>query len=439
MLDLKKTKICDPLYAYIYLDQGEKNLIDHPLFQRLRSIQQLGFSEQAFPSGTSNRFSHSLGVCHLAGEAFDSIFNKNKKIPISESKKQLLRRTLRAAALLHDIGHGPLSHSSESLMPPIKELGLEEFLNTDFKRSTRHEDYSVKMIMEKEGLYTNIKQIGLEPSAVAPLLHQEFSGNEGFFIEEGLNFLPLLRQIISSDFDVDRMDYLQRDSLHCGVKYGLIDFIWLISHFDSHIENNQVFLAIEKRALYTLESFILGRQHMRSIVYFHHKPAIYNTMLKKYAKDCQWKLPSDIPTYSHFTDSRLFDKLKSDNNVWAKRIIERKAYLRLYEYIFFDPASDKNKENEKKIESLKENLKLEGINFIEINSEKDSIKPHKQSLKKYKVYLKNEALNQVREIYEDPALLTFPVRKIKRIYVAPEAFTKAKSCLSHELSDLKSI
>lgn len=430
MPDLEKTKICDPLYAYIYLNQEEKSLIDHPLFQRLRFIQQLGFSEQAFPSGISNRFSHSLGVCHLAGEAFDSIFNKNKKLPLSESKKQKLRKTLKAAALLHDIGHGPLSHSSESLMPPVKNLGLEKFLNTNFKRQARHEDYSVKFIMEKEGLYTTIKQIGLEPSAVAQLLHQEFIESGDFFMEGGLDFLPLLRQIISSDFDVDRMDYLHRDSLHCGVKYGLIDFIWLISHFDCHIENKQVFLAIDRRGLYTLESFILGRQHMRSIVYFHHKPAIYNKMLKKYARDCQWRLPSDIQHYIQWTDSKLFDKLKSDDKIWAKRIVERKAYLRLYEYIFFDAFSGKNKEDKQIIETLKEKLDKEGIDFIETNSKKDSIKPHKQLLKKYKIYLKNEALNQVRELYEDPALLVFPSRKIQRIYVAPEHFSKAKSFLS---------
>ena len=73
----------------------------------------------------------------------------------------------------------------------------------------------------------------IDPATVAQLLHQDFFGARDFFIEKGVDFLPLLRQIISSDFDVDRIDYLQRDSLYCGVKYGLIDFIWLLSHFDA--------------------------------------------------------------------------------------------------------------------------------------------------------------------------------------------------------------
>ena len=427
MLDLKTIKICDPLYAYIYLDQGEKSLIDHCVFQRLRSIQQLGFAEQAFPSGTGNRFSHSLGVCHLSGMAFDSIFDKNKSLPISESKKQKLRKTLRISALLHDVGHGPLSHSSEALMPPVKALALKKLLNTNFERQARHEDYSIKFIMEEEGLYQTIRQANVEPEAVAQLLHKDFLGNEDFFIEGGLNFLPLLRQIISSDFDVDRIDYLQRDSLYCGVKYGLIDFIWLISHFDCHIENNQVFLAIGKEGLYTLESFTLGRQHMRLIVYFHHKAAIYNEMLKKYAKDCGWKLPVNIQDYIHWTDSKLFDSLKAESNKWAKRIVQHKPYLRLYECIAFESSS--HKEDRHFISSLKRNLEKEGIDFIDINSEKHSIKPYKNTLIKYNIYLKNQVLNQSKALYEDPSLLSLPPRKIQRIYVEPEHFSRAKSFL----------
>lgn len=424
---MKTSKICDPLYDYIYLDQEEKSLVDHPIFQRLRSIQQLGFSEQAFPSGTGNRFSHSLGVCHLAGVAFDSIFNKTKSLSLNESKKQDFKKALRISALLHDIGHGPLSHSSETLMPPLKTLGLKKFLNTNFERQARHEDYSVKFIMEDEGLYKTIKQTNTEPSVVAQLLHEEFSGNESFFIEGGLDFLPLLRQIINSDFDVDRMDYLQRDSLYCGVKYGLIDFAWLISHFDSYIKDNQVFLAIGKESLYTLESFILGRQHMRLIVYFHHKSAIYNEMLKKYAKDCNWKLPSVTQDYLEFTDSKLFDRLKSESNEWAERIIKKNPYLRLYEHISFESSAYQN--NKQFILSLQERLQKEEINFIDINSEKHSIKPSKNISEKYSLYLKNKVLNQTKPLYKDPALLSLPTRKIERIYVQPEQFSKAKSLL----------
>ena len=410
-------KICDPLYDYIYLSPEEKSLVNHFSFQRLRAIRQLGFSEQTFPSGTHNRFSHSLGVCHLAGKAFDSVFEKNKW-PLSEAKKQLFRRALKISALLHDIGHGPLSHSSESLMPPLKNLGLEKLLSANFKRSARHEDYSLKLIMKDPWLYKSIQNTGVEPEAIARILHPEFKLKSDFFKEEGLDFLPLLRQIINSDFDVDRMDYLCRDSLFCGVKYGLIDFIWLISHFDSHIEGGQVFLAIRKGALYTLESLSLGRQHMRLIIYFHHKSVVYNQMLKNYSRDCGWSLPADISSYIRWTDSKLFEKLKSDTNIWAKRITEQKPYLRFYESIFFESSKAKN------VDLLKQQLKKEGIDFISMDSEKHSIKPPKNILPKYSVYLKDTS-NKTLALDKSTMFLTLPTRKIQRLYVPPEQLSKA--------------
>ncbi len=425
MPDFRKFKICDPLYSYIHLSEGEKTLINHPAFQRLRSVRQLGFSEQAFPSGTHNRFSHSLGVCHLASEAFDSIFSKNKSL-LSESKKQSFKTTIRISALLHDIGHGPLSHSSEALLPPLKTMGLNSFLNSSSKRLARHEDYSLKIIMDKEeGLNKVLQMSGVDPLAVAQLLHPDFSLGKGIFVEKGLDFLPLLRQIISSDFDVDRMDYLYRDSLFCGVKYGWIDFMWLISHFDCHIEGERVFLSVGKEGLYTLESLLLGRQHMRLIVYFHHKPAIYNQMLKKYIEDCQWRLPVSLSDYLSWTDEKLFQKLKSDSsNIWARRIITQKAYLRLYEEV----RSKYSGEQVKNIEFLKERLKTMEIDFIDINSEEHSIKP-KKPVAGQDIFLKNKALRHAIPFREAPGLLTFPPRKIQRLYVDPEKFAKAQSLL----------
>lgn len=427
MPNLKLSQICDPLYDYIDLDPNEKSLVDQELFQRLRYIQQLGFSEKAFPSGTGNRFCHSLGAFHLAGLAFDSVFNK-ADFPLKESKKKQFRKTLTIAALLHDIGHGPLSHSSEVLMPPLKSLNLKQYFPTEQNRSARHEDYNVKLLMEEKELYKKVQNSGADPSSVAQILHEDFSGSEDLFIEGGIDFLPLLKQIISSDFDVDRMDYLKRDSLLCGVKYGLIDFPWLISHFDSHIVNNKVFLAVAREGLYTLESFILGRQHMRMVVYFHHKSVIYNEMLKKYAENCHWKLPPDIENYKKYTDSRLFDHLKADsNNVWARRILSNKPYLRLYEELFFEESD--TSEEDQKFAFLKSSLQKEGINFIDINSKKHSIKPSKNTLRKKPIYLKNKSLNQNQPLDQSSILLCFPSRKIQRIYVEPQHFSKAKTVL----------
>ena len=259
---------------------------------------------------------------------------------------------------------------------------------------------------------------GPYPKQWLKFLHPEFKERESCFKAGDIDFLPLFRQIISSDFDVDRMDYLQRDSLHCGVKYGLIDFIWLISHFDCHIQEDQAFLAINKGGLYTLESFILGRQHMRLIVYFHHKSVIYNKMLKKYAEESTWALPAHLPEYINWTDSQLKNYLRSQNAVWAKRIAHQKPYVRLAEYVFFT-SSPKELETQNKLKKLKQKLKREYIPFIEINSEEDSLTSYKKHFAKSVVYLKSPESGSASPLYEDPSFLPLPPRKIQRIYIPP--------------------
>ncbi len=420
---------CDLLYGYIYLDKLAQSIIDTSIFQRLRSIQQLGFSQYAFPSGIGNRFTHSLGCSYLAGKAFESIFNKDyaKSLPLKESKKREFKKVLQIAALLHDIGHGPLSHSSECLMPKLEDLKIHKYFNTQATRQiSRHEDYSVKMIMETE-IYDLLKKENIDPQAVVQLIHQESFGAEDFFKDQGICYLPLLQQIISSELDVDRMDYLYRDSIYCGVKYGLIDFKWLISHFDSHRENNDIFLSINSKALYTIESFILGRQHMRMIVYFHHKSVIYNEMLKKYAKTSHWKLPTCIKEYSYFTDSHLIDKLReeSERNDWAFRIVNQKPYIRLYEY---NRVNETKRENKESFNCLKESLEKENISYIEINSNKNAIKPSKK-ITPYPIFLKNDLLNTVVNPFKDSSLFNKVERQIDRIYVDSKEMERSKKFL----------
>src|ERR1700757_1609697 len=115
-------EVLDPVHGTIELNSAEVAVLDSAAYQRLRSIKQLGFSEFSFPGATHNRYLHSLGVCHLAGRAFDSIF---RRFEFSNDKvKNRLRQTTRLAALLHDIGHGPLSHTTEEVMPKLRDLNV---------------------------------------------------------------------------------------------------------------------------------------------------------------------------------------------------------------------------------------------------------------------------------------------------------------------------
>src|ERR1700722_4807407 len=118
-------EVLDPIHGTIELNPAEVAVLDSAAYQRLRSIKQLGFSEFSFPGATHNRYLHSLGVCHLAGRALDSVF-KNFKFSNAAARNRL-RQTLRVGALLHDIGHGRLSHTTEDGMPRLGELKLKAY------------------------------------------------------------------------------------------------------------------------------------------------------------------------------------------------------------------------------------------------------------------------------------------------------------------------
>ena len=117
-------EIRDPLHRAIQISASEREIVDSPFVQRLRDIRQLGFSHYPFPGATHTRFIHSLGVMHLAGRVFDAVFDD--KPFVSSLRRLSLRSCLRLAALLHDIGHGPFSHTAEFAMPNIHALGFTD-------------------------------------------------------------------------------------------------------------------------------------------------------------------------------------------------------------------------------------------------------------------------------------------------------------------------
>ena len=162
-------RILDPIHKYISFSEQEALLIDSIIFQRLRYIRQLGFAEFAFPGAIHNRFLHSLGVCHLAGRVFDSLLFLDDFL--SPQKKKDFRQVIRLAALLHDIGHGPLSHISETAMPPLLELSLPLLLKEkdENKKQATHEHYTIKFILESE-VKNIINAMDVDPKYVAHLI-----------------------------------------------------------------------------------------------------------------------------------------------------------------------------------------------------------------------------------------------------------------------------
>lgn len=226
-------EIKDPVHGYVYISEEEKSVIDSYPMQRLRRLRQLAGSEFVYPGANHTRFEHCVGVMYLAGKVLE---NPNVSRLLSEEEGDMCR----IAALLHDAGHGPFSHVFEQLL--IKDL------------EKTHEDIT-SWIIEKSEVGDKLSKMGYEPNEVAGLA-------VGKLHKPGKAFLD---QIISSAVDVDKQDFIVRDTYHTGAEYGFIDVYRLIHALDVLGEN----LAVELGALSALEAFMIARIESFKSIYFH--------------------------------------------------------------------------------------------------------------------------------------------------------------------------
>ena len=206
-------------------------LIDTAEFQRLRRIKQLGLAHFAYQAAEHSRFTHSLGALHLVSRILDKLC-ANYKIDDE------VRIAVRAAALLHDIGHGAFSHVIETIL--------------DF----HHEAFTIEAVLSDE------TEVGRELAAFSPDLPEMVAS-----IIRG-NFRPVaLAQLVSSQLDVDRMDYLLRDSLMTGAKYGVYDLEWIIKSLEIDEATDRLY--VSARGIYAVEDYLQARYYMFRQVYFH--------------------------------------------------------------------------------------------------------------------------------------------------------------------------
>lgn len=422
-------EIRDPIHGTLELSDAEVILLDSPAYQRLRAIKQLGFSEFSFPGATHNRFLHSIGVAHLAGLAFDNVFRSHE---FSRSVvKDRLRVAVRLAALLHDVGHGPLSHTTEEVMPAVSELQLGVYDSGEIlDRKANHEDYTIKFITDSHLtpiLLENFPE--LTPMHVACLVDKSLSAPDDFFVDAGLDYRTILSQIVSSELDVDRMDYLERDAYFCGTNYGKVELNWLLANLRFHEMDSKVHLALSRRALYTFDDFLLARHHMHLMVYFHHKSIIYEEMLMRYlaSKDCSFYLPAQIEDYVKCTDYSLYEHLSTVSNKWARRIAERRPYRMLFELHSSDETDRPDR--------MKESLEAEGIDVIHSSSQARLSKYHTASSEErsHTIFVVDEYDRQSEPFPLEEGTEIFAkyekIRRIDRLYVAPEQFSLAQALL----------
>ena len=329
------TRIRDPIHGAVEIDDRERMVLDAPFVQRLRGVRQLGFSEMAFPGATHTRYSHALGACHVLGRLFDSIFEELPQVPASERER--LRAAARIAVLLHDAGHAPFSHSSEAILPPRRELGLPEWaLSGPEDQQASHEDYTLKVLLDSSLTQVLREQLGpldVSPEAIASLVAGRRAPEGPSFEAAGIDFWPLLRSLLSSELDADRMDYLLRDSYYTGVSYGKYDLDWLASQLLARIEDGAAELALRHRGIFAFEDFLLSRYHMFISVYYHHTPVCFDRMLYLHFQERpdEFRVPASSEGFLRCDDLALLAALRESKGEWAERITWRRPFKVVFE------------------------------------------------------------------------------------------------------------
>ena len=428
--------IRDTVHGVIRIENHELPVIDSAVFQRLRQIKQTGFAEHSYPGATHNRYVHSLGAMQTITHTFESIFPKLKQKNKEAWKR--FRALARFSALLHDVGHGPLSHTTEFAMSEVSKLKIPGQKKTSNRKAT-HEDYTLKILLDSPLtpiLAKACKSFGFTPTHIAATIETHVEVNDDFFFEtldgEKINFRPILHQLISSELDADRMDYLQRDSFYCGVSYGVFDYSWIVSNLCAHLKDGAYYLGLNHRALYAFEDFLLSRYHMFLMVYLHHKTVVYDEMLAKYlrAPDCTYFLPSDIEAYIQCTDAELYANLSKSENPWAKRIIEKKPLRMVLETHSGIPSTENAREQQEKLfKKVSDELTSKKIEYISIKSTGELSKYFGKF--DYPIFVKYDNLYSKPSFIPlqkcTPLFTQYPtIRSISRLYVTPEESAKIR-------------
>lgn len=352
-------EIRDPVHGSIKIKPEEVDIIEHPFFQRLRNIKQLGFSEYIFPGATHTRYLHSIGVMEVSTRVLDQLF-KDK----IGSEYEKLKETLRMACLLHDVGHAPLSHTTEFVMPMVSKLNLPPAFAPAKDHKATHEDYTIKSIVDSSFTksFTKVtKSFGVIPEKVAELIIGE-SKDRRYFTVDGVDYFPMLHQLVSSEMDCDRMDYLLRDSYFCGVSYGKFDLDWIIDNLGIAITEGEAYLGINERAIATFDDFLLCRFHMFLMVYFHYKAVCLEKVLERYfnSEENEYTIPADIEAYLEHDDHFLMKVLRKSKNKWAQKVIRNSIPSKIFESFGPDQNSTLNQ--------LISYLESEGIDYIKCSS-----------------------------------------------------------------------
>ncbi|OGD45453.1 hypothetical protein A3K79_05965 [Candidatus Bathyarchaeota archaeon RBG_13_46_16b] len=299
-------EIKDPVHGYVYITEQEKEVIDSYPVQRLHRLRQLAGSEYVYPGANHTRFEHSIGVMYLASRVVE---NSGISQHINEDEARLVK----IAGLLHDVGHGPFSHVFEHLLD--KELGKT------------HEDLTT-WIIENSELKEILRRNGYHPEEVGKLAVGRLHKPQKAFLD----------QVISSAVDVDKQDFIVRDTHHTGAEYGFVDIFRLIHALDVLGGN----LAVDLGALSALESLIIARMESFRSIYFHRVGRAAQIMLAMAMERAngelgftRFKTPDEYMAMDDYTVWTALKNCKKSNAII--RDLERRRLLKCaYERTFYE-------------------------------------------------------------------------------------------------------
>ena len=333
-----KKRIADPVHDTIGLSELEARVIDTKVFQRLRNIKQLGLAYLVFPGADYSRFSHSVGVCHVTGLILDNLRrNANQEIP--DREVQLYR----LAGLLHDVGHYPFSHAMEHAIS--NHFSNRLTTGQEPIEFHKHESVSKHVLLSDTELKSVLTDSGFRPEEIYRIFNREQP--------------PRFANLVSSDLDADRIDYMLRTAHHTGLPYGSVDINYLLSQL--RVDGDER-LCLTDKAIRTAEHFLLCRYFDYQQVVFHKTVAALEWILKDVLiylleigsidGSAAWVQRSiEDGAWQTFDDAYVTAKIRDlagregDNLIGQKAValLERKPPKLLVELEYIEESTEKDK------------------------------------------------------------------------------------------------
>jgi HD superfamily phosphohydrolase len=347
MIPKMEVFISDPVHGSIGISALERQIIGSAPFQRLRNIKQLGNVHLLFPGAVHTRFSHSIGVMYMAFRLWESLIrgrlaeSTDAEFHAAAAK---IMECVRLAGLLHDVGHGPLSHHFEECLKVRSKSGKDferiryrdwdgELMVNPRWIDPAHRDELLDAKLEHEHFSAGViahlgAKFGFDAQGVCSLLFDEITASESLTVAMTTiaraygtrgAFAPSLKRclksLLSGEIDADRLDYLQRDSLHCGTRVAAIDTGHLFSSISLAFHDENFYVEIARNAVPVVESVLISRKQMFNQVYYHRLNGSFD-MLLGHVVDClldegKVAVPRTLDAFLAMTDATLESQVKA--------------------------------------------------------------------------------------------------------------------------------